>query len=162
MARTPKAWEIPNWRRGGEVIDTRHITQRLEDMGAEHVTDDGDEIPVSAWPRVAQAEHAALTALVDFVKANTGGNWDISSNGDSITLVRHTYLTEYVESWYDDMYAGDLSTFNPRTYRHEELSWRDVMAREPFCWLDWRTVAAVWRKRCPEVEYHGVTYVMDN
>lgn len=162
MARTPRAWEIPNWIKGGEVIDSRNIAQRLDDMAAEHVTDGGEDIPVSAWPRVAQAEHAALTGLIEEIRANVSGDWDISANGDSITLVRVTYLTSYVESWYDDTYGGDLASYNPQMHAHETLRWSEVRAREPFCWIDWKAAAKAWRDRCPEVSYHGVTYVMDH
>lgn len=162
MAKTPKTWEIPNWLRGGELIDSRNIAQRLEDMAAEHVADDGDDIAVSAWSRTAQAEHAALTGLVEFIRANMDRGWEISPHGDSITLVRHTHLTEYVESWYDDTYGGELEQRDHQTGRYVHVSWRDLMAREPFCWLSWRDVARAWRRRCPEVTYHGVVYVMDH
>lgn len=156
----PQEWEILNSENGGEVIDSRNVAQRLDDMANEHVDDEGEAIAVESWPKVAQAEHAALTGLLDDISANVDNGWDLSANGDCLTLVRDTYLADYVKDYYADTYGGDLHTKD--TYGREvDLSWSDLMDREPFTWLDWDKVADAWRDRCAEIDYHGVTYYLD-
>lgn len=155
----PQEWEILNSENGGEVIDSRNVAQRLDDMANEHVDDEGEFIPVELWPDFAQAEHAALTGLLNDIGANVDNGWDLSANGDCLTLVRDTYLADYVKDHYADTYSGDLHTQDGHgnTVR---LSWSDVMDREPFCWINWDAVADAWRDRCAEIEYHGVTYYL--
>lgn len=156
----PQEWEILNSENGGEVIDSRAVAQRLDDMANEHVDDEGEAIAVESWPEVAQAEHAALTQLLNDIFANLDNGWDLSAHGDSLTIVRDTYLSEYVKDHYGDTYGGHLYT-KDFVGREVSLSWSDVMDMEPFTWLDWDKVADAWRDRCAEIEYHGVTYYLD-
>lgn len=158
---TPQEWEIPNWTDGGEVIDTRNIAQRIEDLEAEHVTADGEEVPVEDWPEVFRDEHRELTRLLGEISDSLPNGWDLSANGDAVIVVRDDHLDEYVKHWYADTYGGDLHT-EDRYGTKVRLSWDDVMDREPFKWVDWEAAADEWRTRCSTVEYYGVTYYIDN
>lgn len=157
---TPQEWEITNAECGGGVIDSRNIAGRLDDLNAEHVDGDGEEIPRSQWPAVAREEFEALTELLEDISGNVDNGWDLSANGDCLMLVRDTHLTDYVQHWYDDTYGGDLHT-RDRYGIVSALSWDDVMQREPFCWINWDDVADAWKQRCAEIEYYGVTYYLD-
>lgn len=163
--RVPQSWEILNSTPGGEVIDTRCVAQRIEDLINEHMAQDADgdwvNIPTDQWPADQRAEHDALTALLAEVAANLENGWDLSANGDSVTLVHPDYLTDYVREWYGDTYGGDLATTD-RWGHAIKLTWSDVMDREPFCWINWGDVADRWRERCAMVEYHGVEYLLDH
>lgn len=156
----PQEWEILNSENGGEVIDSRNVAQRLDDMADEYLDNEGEPIPVGMWPDFAQAEHAALTTLLKDISDNLPNGWDLSANGDCVTLVRDTYLSEFVRQDYDDTYGGDLHT-EDRHGNVSRLSWSELMDREPFNWINWDTVADKWRDRCAEIEYHGVTYYLD-
>jgi hypothetical protein len=160
---TPKTWGVPNWASGGEVIDTRTVCVRMQDMRDEHVTDDGDDIPVSEWSDDARAEYAALDQIIrDVVDNVPGSGWDISANGDAITLVHPGYLRDYVREYYADTYGGDLHTVDRYGIVNKDpVRWDELMQREPFCWVNWADVARAWTDRCPEITYHGVDYVMD-
>jgi hypothetical protein len=157
----PIEWEILNSANGGEIIDSRSVAQRLDDMADEHLYDDGEAIPVSGWPDVAQAEHAALTTLLKDIGDNLPDGYRLSANGDAMILIRDTYLSEFVKQDYDDLYGGDLHT-EDRNGNMSRLSWSELMDREPFKWINWDDVADAWRERCAEVEYHGVTYYLDH
>lgn len=156
----PIEWEISNSENGGQVIDTRNIAQRLDDMADEWISDEGEAIVMSEWSAVAQAEYAALTELLNEVGRNVDSGWELSANGDSLTLVRETYVAEYVKYDYADRYNGDLFT-EDRYGNKTRLKWDDLMDREPFKWLDWDAVAKGWKDGRAEVEYHGVTYILD-
>lgn len=158
---TPQEWEICNWSNGGEVIDSRNVAQRLDDLADEYVDSEGEAIPVESWPTVARHEHAALTELLKDIGDNLENGWDLSANGDCLTLVRDDHLNDYVQQDYADTYGGDLYT-KDMIGREVNLSWSDVMEREPFCWINWETVADAWRDRCAEITYHGVTYYLDH
>lgn len=156
----PQEWEILNSENGGEVIDSRNVAQRLDDMADEYIDAEGELIPVGMWPDVAQAEHTALTTLLKDIGDNLPNGYRLSANGDCVTLVRDTYLSEYVKHHYADTYGGDLHTRDVLG-NEVNLSWDDVMDREPFNWVNWSDVADAWRERCAEIEYHGVTYILD-
>lgn len=156
----PQEWEILNGEYSGQIIDTRSIAQRLDDMADEWISDEGEAIVMSEWSAVAQAEYAALTKLLDEVGCNVDNGWDLSANGDSLTLVRETYVADYVRDYYADTYGGDLHT-EGRFGIMTRLKWDDLMDREPFKWLDWDAVAKGWKDGRAEVEYHGVTYILD-
>lgn len=159
--KTPQEWEITNWTNGGEVIDSRAIAQRLDDLTGEYVTDEGDEVPRSMWPDVARQEWEALSELIEEISGNLESGWDLSANGDAVIIVRDDHLDEYVKHWYADTYGGDLYT-RGRYGVEVPLSWSDVMDREPFMWINWESVADAWRSRCAEIEYYGVTYYLDH
>ena len=159
--RTPQTWEVCNWSRGGEVIDSRNVAQRLDDMADEHVDEEGEALPFDQWTADARQEAEALRELLKDIGDNLSNGFDLSANGDAMLIVRHDHLTAYVESHYGDTYGGDLHTEN-RFGEHVRLSWSDVMEREPFCWINWETVADKWRDRCAEITYYGVTYYLDH
>lgn len=140
-----------------DILDTRDLHWRLDDIRTDHVTDDGDDIPHEEWPADDRAEFDMLTALLAEVDANA---WQVSSDG--VTLIKESYFVDFLRSDYDARYGGDWYRDEGSFHaEYEQLSWSDITSTMPFQFIDWDAVAEHDRSGYGEVEYDGVTYLYE-
>lgn len=140
-----------------DVLDTRDLHWRLDDIQTDHVTDDGDDIPREEWPANDRAEFDMLTALLEAVDRDAWGPTE-----DGVTLIREDYFVDFLRSDYGDRYDGnwyrDEGSFRAN---YEQMSWSDITSTMPFRFIDWDAVAEHDRSGYGDVEYDGVTYLYE-
>lgn len=161
ISTTPSTWEILN---SDEVIDTRNIINRMNDMRNEHTTWHGEEespIPLGDWPADARAEYETLAAIIEAVE--TGCTWGNPNSGECIALVRHSYFTEYVREEYAELHCGDGLYAVPEGEIYslpKPVKWERLVRELPqLDFVDWEAVAQHDRRYYAEVEYCGVPYL---
>lgn len=154
---TPPTWEVLN---SDEVIDTRNIVQRMEDMRNEHVNNDGDAIALVDWPADAQAEYTTLSTLIREVESGC----PVDSPEHGVTLIRDTWFTEYVKHEYAELHCGDGLYAVPEGHYYsppKPVTWDRLVRMLPQLeFVDWQAVADHDRKWYAEVTYHGATYLL--
>lgn len=161
-ATTPPTWEVLN---SNEVIDTRNIIQRMEDMRNQWTHYDpecGNEpLPLDSWDADAQAEYTALSTLIREVESGC----PVDSPEHGVTLIRDTWFTEYVKHEYAELHCGDGLYAVPEDDRYslpKPVTWDRLVKMLPQLeFVDWQAVADHDRKWYAEVTYHGALYLFE-
>lgn len=121
--------------RGSDVIDTRDITDRIEDIGTDLEGLDETSADDAAEVAELREELDVLTAIVEECDEYFGDSFR-----DGVTLVRDDYFEEYAEQLADDIGAIDKDAGWPLTY------------------IDWAAAAAALQQDYTSIDIDGTTY----
>lgn len=152
-----------------DIIDTRSVLDRIEELEGEYVRDvpeDGDELtfaPSSEWNPDDLAEYDSLRALIAECESVIGDDLR-----DTPVLVRESHWEAYAKDWYADTWGAPWIKRNrygdpeyDQVNRHYVgVSWSEVMDTEPFSFIDWRAAADNLRRDQAEIQWEGVTYII--
>lgn len=141
--------EIHGW---DDLIDTREVLSRIDDLVSSNSDDEGDELAREDWNQDELGEWRLLTELIDEVRG--------SSDEDPIhgvTLVSERYFAEYIKDLVMEG-GGEYYEFSEKTYRHERVLNSVLFERSPFTHIDWEAVADEYSTDYTEINFDGFTF----
>ena len=137
-----------------DVIDTKDILARLEELQGEYLDGEGEPITSAAqWSDEDWQEQATLSNLISVVRDDAN-----DSPEDGVTLIRETYFADYIKEQYSDGMGPELHRYDDKTGRYSLFMWDDLMDMAPFSNIDWAAVADNASTDYSQIEYDGVTY----
>lgn len=132
-----------------DLIDTRDIIERIEELESDNTDDDGEEFDITLWSDDDRKEYRGLQEIVSEVGED--------ACRDGVSLVHERYMTDYIKDYHLDC-GGEYYEFNPKTYRHDRIPLDDLYRRAPFNHIDWEAVARDEATSYSIIEIDGNTY----
>lgn len=135
-----------------DVIDTRTIVARIEEIESEQITGEGDEIPPAEWPDDIRDEHRVLLELAEEIG-------EIACR-DGVTLVRDSHFAEHIQDEFLEI-GPEYHEQDPNVRWHSliPVSREELFSRDPFKFIDWDAVAEDHWSNYSQVEFLGTTYL---
>lgn len=135
-----------------DIINTRQVLERIEELESDHCDDDGEQIMSDLWDADDREEWSTLHRLIEELRNDAN---EAVENG--VILIRETYFADYIREFYSDCPRG-LYRYNDKTGGHELISWDQLMSEDPFKHIDWAAVAEDERSGYSIFGYDGITY----
>lgn len=145
-------------------IDLRNVIDRMDWLACDRTDDENDVDPLTgSWGDPDQrAEWLTLHELMEEVTSTISDD-----PHDGIVLISECEWVDYAKDWYADTYVAPWihtdryghPRFDAAT-RYARVSWDDIMATEPFMFIDWQAVADNLRRDRAEFEWEGVTFIL--
>lgn len=136
-----------------DVIDTRQVLDRLEELSEQYANDEGEITDTLTWIPDDREEWSDLNRLIEEVR-----NDSHESVENGVTLIRETYFTDYIKDFYADGGGRELHEFDEKTHGYKRIPWDELMSRAPFNCIDWEGVAEEEKEGYSEFDYDGTTY----
>jgi hypothetical protein len=138
-----------------DVIDTRNIINRLEEIESGYVGDEGDMAGYLNWSPDDQREWTGLARIIEEVG-------DEARHG--VALVHEAHFATYIRDEYLDMDPGLYEYKSQSGNRTWDLEYVGIPADElygrlPFARIDWQAVADDHRSDYSQLTIDGVTYL---
>jgi hypothetical protein len=133
-----------------DIVDTRMIIERIEELESDHMEDDGDMINVGLWDTAERAEYQGLMEIIEEIGEQ--------ACRDEVTLIHERYFRDYVKQYYIDAgreYHEVTGRFR-REMRHVPME--EMITRAPFKHIDWQAMADEDQSDYQEIGIDGDTY----
>lgn len=135
-----------------DIIDSRNIQARIDEILWDHTLDEGEVTPVSEWSDSDRAEYQALSELMEELPEDAGT--------DGVTLIHEAYFTRHIQEEHLEI-GPEFHEQDPEC-RWEKLipvSRDDLFSRSPFKFINWEAVAGDHWSDYSQVEFLGTTYL---
>lgn len=138
-----------------DLVNTRKIIERIDDLEMENSDDDGEMTHVDQWEESARKEYRGLAAVVHEVGEK--------ACRDGVALVNERYFTAHIKDEYleigPEYYEDETDDRGRPTYRKRHVQNGELFARSPFKFIDWEAVAQDEWSDYSQLEVDGVTYL---
>lgn len=138
-----------------DIIDTRKIIERIEEIESEYDDGEGETHGIGIWAPLDREEWVTLTDLLSEIGED--------ACRDGVTLIRESYFKDYVREGYGEI-GPELHEYRSKSGRatwdmeYVRVEWDELMSRPPFNCIDWEAVAEDERSDYSIVEFLGTTY----
>lgn len=137
-----------------DIIDTRKVLQRIEELESDHLDEENCEVlSAASWNDDDWDEYSTLKKLIDEVRDNSN-----ESPEDGVTLIRETYFDIYIQEGYFDGMGPELYEYDHKTHYYKLVPFDELATRPPFNRIDWAVVARDERSDYSEITFDGVDY----
>jgi hypothetical protein len=141
-----------------DIIDTRAILERIEEIESDNTDDEGEVHGLGAWPESDRKEWHGLTEIIEAVGEE--------ASREGTALIRESYFVQYIEDeWLeigDELYEMKSRSGSATWDMEPVLIERgELLMRSPFCFIDWKRVADdVWSGYL-QLVIDGTTYLYE-
>lgn len=138
-----------------DIVDTRNIIDRIEELESENTDDDGEEFDITLWSDDDRTEYRGLQEIVTEVGED--------ACRDGVVLIHERYFTAHIKDLYleigGEYYEDETDHRGHPTYRKRHVQNDELFARAPFRHINWDAMASEDASDYSELEVDGHTYL---